>query len=348
MCIDVVLPLTGALANFGIQVKQGVEAAVSAVRSSGNDACFTEVRFHDDMCIPAVAVEIAGKIVASGGRLVLGHVCSSTSLAASSIYTRNNVTMLSPASSISALTEQGLSGVFRVSIRDDVHARTAADYLAGEYRDKRIAIVFEDDLTGRAHANQISNLLAARHIAVRVSVPFLPETPNATVDELKSHNVDAVFYGGHFPDQFGLLLRTARRTGFGGNFISNQGANNRKVWDASEGAAEGLVFTFDEDYRLLPGAQKVVANYRAFGIEPAGYTLPAYAAAQICIEASAQDSTGDELREILRTRTFETVIGAISFDPKGDVQGLSSVLYRWSNGNAAPFDSNSFPQAQIS
>ena len=74
---------------------------------------------------------------------------------------------------------------------------------------------------------------------------------------------------------------------------------------------------------------------RAKGIEPDGYVPYTYAA--IHVFAPAAEAAGsteiDALIAQLRNRTFDTVLGDISFDEKGDVTAPGYVFYEWKNGS---------------
>jgi branched-chain amino acid transport system substrate-binding protein len=78
------------------------------------------------------------------------------------------------------------------------------------------------------------------------------------------------------------------------------------------------------DMRDNPQATGAVGQFRAQGYEPLGYTLYAYAAVQVWAQAveAAGSLTLDRVIEVMRSRTFDTVLGRIGFDAKGDVTGF--------------------------
>ena len=92
--------------------------------------------------------------------------------------------------------------------------------------------------------------------------------------------------------------------------------------------------TFGPDPRNNPEAVEVVKKFRARDFEPVGYTLYGYAAVQAW--AQAVEKTGsfalDAVIESLRSHEFETVLGTIGFDEKGDVTTSSYVWHVWENG----------------
>ena len=108
------------------------------------------------------------------------------------------------------------------------------------------------------------------------------------------------------------------------------------------------------DMRAAPQAAGVVARFRAQGYEPAGVTLYAYAAVQVWAQAVAAAGSLDldAVTRILHSRQFDTMLGRIGFDAKGDVTGLSRgngssgrrtvLTCRWSKNpprNSAPMPS---------
>jgi branched-chain amino acid transport system substrate-binding protein len=67
-----------------------------------------------------------------------------------------------------------------------------------------------------------------------------------------------------------------------------------------------------------------VAHFRAHGCEPLGYTLYAYAAVQVWAQAveAAGSLDLDAVIDAMHRRQFDTVLGRIGFDDKGDVTGV--------------------------
>ena len=68
----------------------------------------------------------------------------------------------------------------------------------------------------------------------------------------------------------------------------------------------------------------IVARFRAQGYDPPGFTLYAYAAVQVWAQAvsTAGSLDLDAVIEAMHSRQFDTVLGRIGFDAKGDVTGF--------------------------
>ena len=63
--------------------------------------------------------------------------------------------------------------------------------------------------------------------------------------------------------------------------------------------------------------------------EPEGYTLYAYAAVQAWAQAVQKAGTLDETAVIkaLKMGNFDTVLGKIGFDDRGDITGVSTFVW---------------------
>jgi branched-chain amino acid transport system substrate-binding protein len=95
------------------------------------------------------------------------------------------------------------------------------------------------------------------------------------------------------------------------------------------------------DARTQEAAAPVVAKFRAEGYEPEGWTLYAYAVIQVWAQAVEKAGTFDAAAVVkaLHHNEFDTALGRLGFDAKGDVTGVDSFIwYVWQNGDYAPVD----------
>ena len=116
--------------------------------------------------------------------------------------------------------------------------------------------------------------------------------------------------------------------------MSDDALVDKQYWQVAGPAGEGTLMTFAADPRKNPAAVEVVRAFIADGYDPAGYTLYTYAAVQAFAEAAVQAASTEPaaVAGALRADTFQTVLGPLGFDAKGDVQGPSFVMYRWHDG----------------
>src|SRR3546814_3001034 len=89
------------------------------------------------------------------------------------------------------------------------------------------------------------------------------------------------------------------------------------------------------DQREQPAAKEVVERFRAENYEPEGYTLYTYASVQAWAQAASKAGTTDaeEVAAALRDGVYETVLGPLDYDEKGDRTTSDYVFYVWNSGD---------------
>ena len=95
-----------------------------------------------------------------------------------------------------------------------------------------------------------------------------------------------------------------------------------------------------EDARRNPAAAPVVQRFRAENFEPSGYTLLSYAAVQVWAQAVEKAGSLESKAVIasLHANSFDTVLGTIAFDEKGDLKVQSWIWYVWKGGEYVPLE----------
>jgi branched-chain amino acid transport system substrate-binding protein len=144
----------------------------------------------------------------------------------------------------------------------------------------------------------------------------------------------------HSPDA-GLLIRSAADQGRAFLVVGGDAINVEDFWLITGEAGEGTRFTYGPDPRTFPRGKDVVERFRRAGHEPASNTLYVYAAAQAWGQAVAKAGTlePEAVMRVLHEAEFDTVLGRIGFNEKGDVEGFEPfVWYVWRGGRYEPLD----------
>jgi branched-chain amino acid transport system substrate-binding protein len=154
------------------------------------------------------------------------------------------------------------------------------------------------------------------------------------VSKMKANQIDVIYIGGYHTEA-GLILRQAREQGLKAQLISGDALVTQEYWQITGDVGEGTLMTFSPDPRKNPEAAPVVKRFRDAGIEPEGYVLYTYAAVQAWAQAAAtaRSTDFDTVVKTLHSDKFNTVLGEIGFDDKGDVSAPGYVFYQWSKGN---------------
>ncbi|MFW2392298.1 MAG: branched-chain amino acid ABC transporter substrate-binding protein [Methyloceanibacter sp.] len=335
--IGVAGPVTGQYASFGTQMTNGADLAIADINAAGGVLGKTlKAEIGDDACDPKQAVAVANQMVGAGVPFIAGHFCSGSSIPASNVYGDSAVIMISPASTSPALTDSRAGpNIYRVVGRDDQQGGIAGAYLAKNFGDKNIAIIDDKTAYGKGLADEVKKALnaAGTQDVLNESYTASEKDYSALVSKLKQAGVDVVYVGGYHTEA-GLILRQMRDQGMDAVLMGGDALVTQEYWSITGPAGEGTLMTFSPDPRKNPAAAEVVARFEEKGVEPEGYVLYTYAAIQAWAEAAKKAGTTDAAAVVkaLNGNAFDTVIGELRFDAKGDPNLPPYAVYRWSNG----------------
>jgi branched-chain amino acid transport system substrate-binding protein len=329
-------PMTGQYASFGEQMKRGAEMAVADLNAQGGVlGQKLQLVVEDDACDPKQAVAVANKAVSEGVVFVAGHFCSGSSIPASKVYEEEGILQISPASTNPKLTEEGGDNVFRVCGRDDQQGIVAGRFLADKYGSKKIAILHDKTAYGKGLADETKKNLNASGVQEAMYEAYTAgeKDYSALISKMKAAGV-AAFYVGGYHTEAGLMIRQAHEQGYKPQLVSGDALVTDEYWKITGPSGEGTLMTFSPDLRNKPQAAKIVENFRAQDYEPEGYTLYTYGAIQAWKQAveKAGSTDLDKVIGALRSEQFDTVLGSIGFDEKGDVKAPGYVWYIWKDG----------------
>jgi branched-chain amino acid transport system substrate-binding protein len=331
--IAVAGPMTGSEAAFGAQLRNGAMQAVEDINKAGG-ILGRKVRLEigDDACDPKQARAVAEKLSGMKPALIVGHFCSSSSIPASEVYLETNVVQITPASTNPQFTERKMWNVFRTCGRDDQQGTVAGRYLAKTYKGKNIAILHDRTTYGKGLADETKKALNRAGVKEKLYEAYTKGDKDFTalVTRMRAANIDVVYVGGYH-NEAGLIVRQMRDQKMKTQLIAGDALVTDQFWGITGPAGEGTLMTFNPDARKMKSAASVVAAFKAKNIDPEGYTLYTYAAFQIWAQAVAKAKTLDskKVAAVMKGGKWNTVLGTLSFDNKGDVRGLDYVFFVW-------------------
>ena len=338
--IAVAGPVTGSNAANGEQMRRGGEQAVNDLNAKGGvlGRKFA-LTIGDDACDPKQAVAVANKFAVTGISFVAGHFCSSTSIPASAVYADAGIIQISPASTNPAYTEdpakKGWNNIFRVCGRDDMQGKAAGDYIAANFKGKPVAIIDDKSTYGKGLADETRKALRAHGVTETVydEINAGDKDFSALVSKMKQANIAVIYFGGYYTEA-GLIVRQSRDQGLKAPLVGGDALVTTEFWTITGKAGEGTLMTFSPDPRKIAAAAPIVAEFKKQNYDPEGYTLYTYAAVQAYAQAvtQAKSTNIDAVAKVMHSAKFDTVLGQISFDPKGDIVGLGYVMFEWHDG----------------
>ena len=328
-------PMSGSVAQYGDMVKAGALTAIEQINAAGgaNGNKFEAVMM-DDACEPKQAVAVANKIVSQGIHYVIGHVCSGSTIPASDIYENEGIVMVTPSATALQLTEtKKRNFIFRTIGRDDQQGPAAAQYIINKVKPKKVAVLHDKQSYGQGIASSVKKDLEAAKIPVAVfeGINAGDSDYSAVITKLKSQGVDFVYFGGYHPEM-GLLLRQAREQGVKATFMGPEGVGNKDVTAIAGPASEGMLVTLPADFSADPANAALVKAFADKKRDPNGpFQMPAYAAVKIIGDAitGAKSTDPTKVAAYMHKNAFNTPIGKVEYDAKGDLKSFKFVVYTW-------------------
>lgn len=326
-------PITGSQAAFGAQLQRGAQQAVDDLNKAGGIlGNKVTLEIGDDQADPKQGVSIANKFVGDGVRYV-GHFNSGVSIPSSQVYSENGILMITPATTNPKFTEQGFWNTFRICGRDDQQGAVAAKYIAEHFKGKKIAVLDDKTTYGKGLSQATISVLSKFDIA-----PVLYEGVNAgekdysaVVSKIKASGAELVYWGGLHPEG-GLIRRQMTDQDVKAVMMSGDGFSDNEYAAIAGPGAEGTLMTFGPDPSKNASAQDVIKEFKDRNFNPQAYTLYSYAAVQVMAQAAkaAQSIDPRKMADQMHSgMMFNSVLGPIALDKKGDLTEGGYVVYTW-------------------
>lgn len=336
--IGLVAPLTGPVAAYGDQVKNGAEAAVDHINKNGGILGEqVTLKLADDAGDPKQGVSAANNLVGDGVHYVVGPVTSGVAMAASDVFAENGVLMVTPTATAPDLTNRGLTNVLRTCGRDDQQAEVAAKYVLDHLKDKKIAVIHDKGTYGMGLANAFKAAINAGGIkeVMYEGLTAGEKDYTALVGRLKKDGAEVIYFGGYHPEG-GLLARQLADAGVKAQIIGGEGLSNTEYWAIGNQAAEGTLFTNASDALKNPDSADAVAVLKEKGVPPEAFTLNAYAAVQVIKAGIEKVGKADDAMAVATAlkggEPIQTAIGKLTYGENGDLSSPSFSLYKWDDG----------------
>jgi branched-chain amino acid transport system substrate-binding protein len=333
--IGIAAPMTGDQSRYGVDFSNGVQLAIEKWEKQGgvNGKKITAVK-GDDQHDPKQAVSAANKLVNDGVAGVVGHFNSSCSIPASRVYADAGVVEITPGTTNPQFTEQGLKTVFRVCGRDDQQGKTAADFVVNTLKKTRIAIIDDKTTYGQGISRVFrKDITGKAEVVYSGSVIQGDKDFKSVLASIKATKPDLIYFGGMYPEG-GLMYKQAREIGLDADWIGGDGLMDGKLIEIAGKSAEGAYITFTPDPANIPSAKGFLEQYRKKFGEPGPYSVYAYVAGDVLFTAinATKSTDGKTLSDYIRANTFDSPLGVVKFDGKGDNVNASYVVWQVKDG----------------
>jgi branched-chain amino acid transport system substrate-binding protein len=330
---------SGSDAQIGLSMLNGSKIAIDEWNAKGGVlGKKIETIVLDDEGKSDKAVNVAQTLVDDGVVAVIGHFNSGCTIPASKVYDAADpkVLEISPGSTNPSYTEQGLPAAFRICGRDDAQGTVAAAFLRDTLKLDKIAILDDKTAYGQGIADEVKKNFEAKggQVVMNQGIGKDEHDFRANIDVIKGSGAQALFWGGMY-GQGGPLFVQLRQAGVTIPFVSDDGAFDQAMIDTVGKDAANIYVTFGKDYHGMPGADEFIKKYNDTFHQPEGaYSVYGYDAANVIFTAMTKAGTtdADKVAAVLKSQPFDTILGRIEFNEKGDVKESGYIIWTIKDG----------------
>ena len=315
-------PLSGPVAVYGVECKNGIELAVEEINAAGGvNGKMLKIVAEDDEGNPEKSVSAYKKLTTKDGiKLVIGSLTSGCTQAITQLAQAQKVLQIAPAATAPAITDAG-NFIFRTCFIDPFQGTVGGKFSYETLGSRKAAVLYDigNDYSVGLTDNFVSTFEAlGGKIVAKESYATGDKDFNAQLTKIKNANPDVVY----LPDYYGtvaLIAKQLRAQGINtpivgadgwdgmnndnaGDEVLNGFYSNHYATDSTEGAVQKFVEAFQAKYNKVPNA------FAALGYDSVYMLKDAIAA------AGSADS--EAVRDALEKTDGDYVTGHLTFDDK--------------------------------
>ncbi|WP_417415483.1 ABC transporter substrate-binding protein [Hoeflea sp.] len=321
--VGLVIPQEGQFKPLGDHVREAFETWEAA-----NPNVFEDIVEGDDNCSEQAGTDAAAAMIEAGVNIVVGFLCSESLAAALPLLSNENIPVITLTVRADIIGEEAARlgwKFFRLAPRAGTEAQIAADAILRLWADKSFALIEDGAISGRELVEAIRINIENRGMKPNFVDNYRPgqATQPSLVRRLKSAGVTRVFVGGERSDM-AVIAMEAERQGVALKFMGGD------LLHAPQGdipLPDGTIAVLAAGATPGPEAEAARIAFESRGLIAEGLGIPAYAAAEILGTIATRMNYSDTgLEETLRSTTFSTALGSVTFDENGERREPGFVL----------------------
>lgn len=323
--IGAILPLSGDVASYGKDTKDGIDLAIELANKSQSIYKF-EVAYSDSKGEPKTAVTVLEKMLATENPDVfIGENISSSTASMIPIIDKNKKILISPSASAPNLS--GLSKYFfRVFPSDTEEGSFVAEAISKSKPNAKVCIVYVNNDYGVGLKDVFEQNAKTLGLNVLQSFGYDKTATDfkAILTKVKSLNPDVIYLPSYYQDG-GAIVKQARKLGIKADLYGGTTHEDPKFLEVAGKAAEGFTYPVATGFDATSEnaiVKNYIANFKSkFNKDPGLVSALGYDCALLIIDGVLKNgNTTDDLKSyILNTKDIHGAAGTMNFDTNGDV-----------------------------
>jgi len=216
---------------------------------------------------------------------------------------------------------------------------TVGAYILKNLKDKKVAILHDKSPYGKGVADETKKALNKGGLkeAMYEAYNDTDKDFTALINKMKQAKIDIIVLGGYHTAG-AMLIKQSREQAFGAQMVGFDALEDAEFGKLGGAATNGVLMSFPPKAEDDPKNAALVKKFRDAKYEPAGYTLFTYAAVKVWADAAkkANSIEAAKVAAALRAGTFDSAVGPLSYDQKGDIKNPVYDIYVWKDGKSTP------------
>ncbi|MDO5331060.1 MAG: ABC transporter substrate-binding protein [Bacillota bacterium] len=269
-------PLTGAVAIYGMAVKNGAELAVKEVNAKGGVQI--EFNMQDDEHDTEKAENAYNNLIDWGMQIMMGSTTSAPAEVTAANADRDDIFYLTPSASSSNVTE-GKDNVFQMCFTDPNQGVGAATFLKNKNVGTKYFVISQADSD---YSKGIRDKFVSEANKLGLNIvgekTFITDAKDFTVqiNEAKAAGADVVFLPMYYQEA-SLILKQAKDANFAPQWFGVDGMDGILTLEGFDTSlAEGVALLTPFDATAASSKAFVDAYKAAYGEEPNQFAADAY------------------------------------------------------------------------
>lgn len=316
-----IFPLSGSVAVYGTECRNGVELAINEINAAGGiNGKMLELVAEDDEGSPEKSVNAYKKLVTKDKcSIIIGSLTSGCTAAISSLAQAQKVLLLAPAATQTDITDAG-DYVFRACFIDPFQGTVGGKFALEDLGAKNAAVLYDvqnDYSIGLYENFKVVFEQGGGKVVAEESYGTGDKDFNAQLTKIKTTNPDVVY----LPDYYGtvaLIAKQLRAQGINAPIVGADG------WDGiiDNAGDEVLNGFYSNHYAADSTDGKVVTfvnSYKAkYGSTPVSFAALGYDCVYLLKDAmgAAKSADSTTLKDQLMKTNGAYVTGNLTFDAK--------------------------------
>ena len=316
-----IFPLSGSVAVYGTECRNGVEMAINEINAAGGiNGKMLELVAEDDEGSPEKSVNAYKKLVTKDNcSIIIGSLTSGCTAAISSLAQAQKVLLIAPAATQTDITDAG-DYVFRACFIDPFQGTVGGKFALEDLGAKNAAVLYDvqnDYSIGLYENFKIAFEQGGGKVVAEESYSTGDKDFNAQLTKIKTTNPDVVY----LPDYYGtvaLIAKQLRAQGINAPIVGADG------WDGiiDNAGDEVLNGFYSNHYAADSTDGKVVTfvnSYKAkYGSTPVSFAALGYDCVYLLKDAmgAAKSADSTTLKDQLMKTNGAYVTGNLTFDAK--------------------------------